>query len=221
MSKRALMLWAVAALAALTAFGIARGTKVTPQKLRQPLATLPVHLDDWRALPGEPVLDQGTLEVLRPDDYLVRTYRNSQGLLCSLLISYFSTQQQGRMYHSPRVCMRGSGWEMNDRQVVTVQAGGRSYQLSAFLMRREMQAVSVLYWFQGRGMLQPDTGTARLHMLIDNVLMGRSDGAQVRLTAPLVSGSSFKQVLAAQKGLAAAMIPAIDRLLPGRNHVTP
>ncbi len=219
-ARRAWLLWAAAAMVALTSLGIARGTKVSPQKLRHPLNTLPVNLGDWRALPIEPTMDQGTLEVLKPDDYLIRAYRDSEGHLCSVLISFFADQQQGRMYHSPRVCMRGSGWEMGDRLLVEVEAKKRRYQLSAFLMTRELQAVSVLYWFQGRGKLQPDTSTARLQMLLDNLFMGRSDGAQVRLTSPVPRDTSFEQVLATQKRLAAAMIPAIDRLLPGRDVIS-
>lgn len=217
MSKRALLLLLAAGLVALTAVGVGWGTSVSPQKLVRPLGSLPARLGQWQALARVQTLDARTLAVLKPDDYLLRAYRSPQGDICWVLLAYFGVQEHGRMYHSPRICMGGAGWEMSERQEVTVEAGGRPHTLSAFVMRREIQTMQVLYWFQGRGRLQAASGGARMQMFWDNLFLGRSDGLQARITSLVPDQGEPARALALQENLASQLIPALEDILPPRD----
>ena len=55
---------------------------------RRPLSDFPKALGDWRAI-NENKIDEGSMAVLQVDDYIMRTYANTNGETIGLYIGYF------------------------------------------------------------------------------------------------------------------------------------
>ena len=205
-------LFIAAGLLILAILIMAAGREVKPQKLTKPLDQLPLALGTWRALGPDQPLDQSTLEVLRPSDYLLRTYINPQGGACTMFLAFFALQQEGQIIHSPRHCLPGNGWQITQRTKVEVPGPGGPWWVNHLILGRNLEKLSVLYWYQGRGRVQPDEYRDRARMVLDGILHKRNDGSLVRLTMETPQGMA--QALAQQKELAARLIPALQDILP-------
>lgn len=213
LERRRWPLWAAVGLMLLALLVVQRGQGVVRRELSRPLSSLPLTLGTWHALGSDQKLDRRTLEILRPQSYLLRNYMDPYGRLCALFVAYFGLQQEGQMIHSPRHCLPGSGWQITSRRRVMVPAGrGRHYSVNHLVLSNELDRLSVLYWYQGRGKVEPDEYRDRLSLMIDGILHDRSDGALVRLT--MVLNPRDPELLKRQIELAAALIPALEAILP-------
>lgn len=210
MRRRALLLAAAALLVAGAGMVGELAQRVEPQRLLRPLAELPRVVDGWRAVGNDRHLDPRTLEVLRPQSYLLREYRHAGGLACSLFAAYFGLQEQGQMIHSPRHCLPGAGWQIQSRRYVTVPGGG--WRVNQLILSNGLEHQSVVYWYQGRGRVEANEYLDRLWLLWDGLWLGRNDGALLRLTSRLPAGGD-RRVLERQLALAAGLIPAMRRLM--------
>ncbi len=215
--RRLTYLWVAAALL-LAVLGLIQAAQVVePLSLRQPLAKLDSNLGQWRSAAGDQLLDTPTLDLLRPQDYLLRTYLNGQGRQCAVFVAYFGVQLEGAMIHSPRNCLPGGGWQIQSREEVLVPGPQGPYRVNHLVIAQEMERISVLYWYQGRGRVEPNEYVDRLNLVLDGLWQRRTDGSLVRLTA--VQSAGADQVLEGQIALASALIPALDKLLP-QNHIS-
>ncbi len=211
-SRRAPWLWLAAALLALAAIFIQFSKEVTPRQLRGDLSLLPAVMGTWRVQGQDQILDMPTLDLLKPTAYVLRGYKNERGQLCSLFAAFFSQQQEGQMIHSPRNCLPGGGWKILSRHDIPVPGGAASWMVNHMVIGNELERLSVLYWYQGRGRVEPNEYWDRVRLITDGLLHQRSDGALVRLTA--VFDPRDPEILAAQVRLAGELIPALERLLP-------
>ncbi|MBU4275984.1 MAG: EpsI family protein [Proteobacteria bacterium] len=205
-------LFIAAGLLILAALFVAVGQEVKPQKLAQPLDRLPLSLGVWRAVGADQALDQSTLQVLRPSDYLLRNYINPQGQVCTVFVAFFALQQEGQIIHSPRHCLPGNGWQISQRDKVQVPGPGGPWPLNHLTLGRNLDKLSVLYWYQGRGRIKADEYRDRAYLVWDGIVHNRNDGSLVRLTMDTPRGMA--QALAQQKKLAAIIIPALEKILP-------
>ena len=216
--RRAAYVALAAILMVVSYLGILEGKEVVPQKLRQPLASLSSSVGEWTALSPDGKLDERTLDLLNPQSYLLRYYRNKRGLYNALFVAYFGFQKEGQMIHSPRVCLPGGGWIIQSRHQVEVQGEGGPWLVNHIIMSKDLSKVSALYWYQGRGTVQHNEYWERFHLLVDGVLQKRNDGALVRLTAPVLPGMDTLQ---SQLDFAAKLIPALDRIFPAPGRARP
>lgn len=205
-------LFIAAGLLILAVLFIAVGQEVKPQALAKPLDQLPLALGSWRATGPDQPLDKSTLEVLRPSDYLLRNYINPQGNVCAVFLAFFALQQEGQIIHSPRHCLPGSGWQISQRKMVEVQGPGGPRWVNHLILGRNLDKLSVLYWYQGRGRVQANEYRDRARLVLDGLLHNRSDGSLVRLTMETPQG--VEKALDQQKELAAKLIPALEKILP-------
>ena len=94
-------LFVAAGLIIVAALLMGVGREVRPQKLAQPLGKLPLALGSWRAVGPDQTLDQSTLKVLRPSDYLLRNYINPQGEVCAVFVALFRLAARGADHPLP------------------------------------------------------------------------------------------------------------------------
>ncbi|MFH1036318.1 MAG: exosortase C-terminal domain/associated protein EpsI [Pseudomonadota bacterium] len=208
-------IWYLAAAAAmlLAVLGLIQaGQVVKPLNLRQPLAKLDLTLGAWRAHSSDQALDTPTLELLKPQDYLLRSYVGANGRQCAVFVAYFGVQLEGAMIHSPRNCLPGGGWQIQSREEVLVPGPGGPYRVNHLTLAQDMDRISVIYWYQGRGRVEPNEYVDRLNLVLDGLWQRRTDGSLVRITSLQPAGDN--QVLEGQINLATALIPALDKLLP-------
>jgi len=207
---------ALAALLLGATWALLRGAEhATPTVADKPLVGFPVTIARWSGtdLPVEPEV----LSLLRLSDHVMRLYAPAPGESLSpvvLYVGYYRSQQTGATYHSPLNCLPGSGWEIVEhaRLPVPERPGLR---VNAVTIRRGIDRQVVLYWYQDRGQTIASEYTAKLRLVWDALRTGRSDGALVRISAP-VKGS----VEAARESTRAFLRdawPVLEERLPGRS----
>ena len=204
-------LLAAALMLALTLAALSLGGRVRTQHLVQPLAKLSLALGKWRAVGDDKPLDRRTLEVLNPQDYLLRSYLDPAGDLAAVFITYFGRQEQGRIIHSPRHCLPGAGWQILQRKPVKVPGPNGGWQVNHLIIGQGLNRLSVLYWYQGRGRVETDELRERIYLVLDGLFQRRTDGALVRITTQL---DPEGRMLKKQIDLASHLIPALERLMP-------
>lgn len=210
--RKTLGLFMVALLLAAAALLMASSQSVEPQKLQKPLKDLPLVLGTWRGTGLDHKLDQDTLDLLKPSDYLLRNYVDPLGRVTAVFIAFFELQQEGQIIHSPRHCLPGGGWQISSRTEVEVPGASGPYKVNRLILSKNLHKLSVLYWYQGRGRVGANEYYDRLCLVLDGLFKDRSDGALVRLTSAM--DESNPEVLKEQIALAANIIPAMDQLLP-------
>lgn len=206
------------ALALTGAAATARVTRTAPPAQPSLLSTLPWQIDAWAGR-AAPRLDDETVTILGADDYLTRTYENDDAL-AGLYVGYWQQQRAGVSTHSPLHCLPGSGWQPLATGAVTVPAHDangrpRDLEVARYLVERAGDRQLVLYWYQGRGRVIANEYVNRWFHLVDAVQRHRSDGALVRIMAPVPPGDRDAARAEDQAArFAAALFPWLDRVLP-------
>ena len=173
------------------------------------LSALPLRIDEWR---GHDLrrFDPAIEAALQADDYLFRRYTRD-GVPVDLFIAYYATQRSGHTIHSPLNCLPGTGWEWVDRRRQQVAVGGRDIEINSNVARKNGEQSLVYYWYQSRGRTVASEYRNRLLLVQDALTLHRSDGALVRVTAPVLPRDARSADLAA---FIRALYPQITRHLP-------
>ena len=95
LDSRSLALWSAVVMLIAAALLIQRGQDVQAQHLRKPLSSLSLSLGSWRAVGPERNLDAPTLELLKPQDYLMRNYLDPRGRSVHVVHRLFRTPAGG------------------------------------------------------------------------------------------------------------------------------
>jgi EpsI family protein len=178
---------------------------------RRQLKDFPTQIAAWQRLGADEVLDERTADVLRADDFLSRSYARADGSVTSLYVGYFATQRTGATYHSPLNCLPGSGWTMNEPGSIRITPadGSAPFEANRYIIQNGDQKQLLIYWYQGRGRYIASEYWGKIYTVLDSVRRRRSDGAIVRVMAPV--GKSEQAALDAATSFASQVTP----LLPG------
>ena len=162
-------------------------TEIVPQRL--PLALFPMEFEGWRGIPQP--LDSDSLNVLGLTDYVLANYTNPSGtdVPLNLYIAYYASQRSGIHAHSPQLCIPGGGWNIVGQSIVTL-ASTNSGPIPANRVIIEKQGVRqiVYYWFEERGRHIAEEGALKYYALRDALIDNRTDGALIRIVAPVSGG---------------------------------
>ena len=190
---------------------------------RASLSSLPLQIDGWKGT--EEALDQQTLDILGPGEFLVRDYEKASPSQpqpepqpepwINLYIAYFPTQKTGDTIHSPNHCLPGAGWVPTAREVVQIaRPGGSSFPVNRYVVSKSGERQLVLYWFQAHGRTVASEFWAKYYLVSDSVRMNRSDGALVRLMTPMLDGESPAAAQARMMRLGSQLLPLLDSYIP-------
>ena len=113
-----------------------------------------MQIDGWTGT--DSVLDQQTLDILGPGEFLVRDYEEraaSSPNHGSISTSHtFRTQKAGDTIHSPNHCLPGAGWVPTSREMVRIpRPDGSSFPVNRYVVSKLGERQLVLYWFQAHG----------------------------------------------------------------------
>jgi EpsI family protein len=199
--------------AAVLAIGVLGRVTIRPDRALStalPLAALPGHIAGFEQRQEE-TLSGRELQVLRPDDYVLRTYRDAGGTDMTLFVAFYGQQTSGASIHSPRNCLPGTGWEpLRHDRIDTPTAYGPS-QVNRYLVEHGSGARAlVYYWYQGRGRVVANEYTVKLDLLRDALFRRRTDEALVRLVIPISTGPDE---LARADALASTTVREVIRLV--------
>jgi EpsI family protein len=174
------------------------------------LSALPLQIDGWRGQDAGR-LDRDTEAVLQADSYLLRTYSRGQVPL-DLFVAYYATQRSGHTMHSPLNCLPGTGWEWVARRRARVSLGsGREVEVNANIARKNGQEDLVYYWYQSHGRAEASEFRNKFLLVQDALTLHRSDGALVRVTAPVLPGEAHAEAV---PSFIRAVFPVLRQHLP-------
>jgi EpsI family protein len=186
---------------------------------RASLASLPLQIDGWKGT--DDALDQQTLDILGPGEFLMRDYYSTSQTQpldqpwINLYIAYFPTQKAGDTIHSPNHCLPGAGWIPTSRELVRLtRPDGSSFPVNRYVVAKTGERQLVLYWFQAHGRAVASEYWAKYYLVSDSVRMNRSDGALVRLMTPMLDGESAEAAQARMMNLGSQVLPLLDSYIP-------
>lgn len=180
---------------------------------RQPLASMPAAIGDWRQKGGDIRFSEQTESVLRTSDYVMRDYANSAGKTANVYVGYYASQRTGATYHSPQNCLPGAGWEMKQPELVEITtASGKTFTVNRYIIENGKYREVMIYWYQGRGRAVASEYTDKVYTVLDSVLRRRSDGAMVRVMTSV--GSNEAESLKSAVDLAAQIAENLSTFVP-------
>lgn len=151
-----------------------------------PLAALPHQLGSWRGT--DLSLESGVEAMLRADFNLQRAYVHPLGDTVWLYVGYYGTDRGGMPEHTPAVCYRSQGWQIEERRTVEV-APERGLRVNEYLVEKDGRRELVHFWFRSyrrTGIL--GTRDRTLDHLLGRVFDRRADGSLVRISGTVDDG---------------------------------
>jgi EpsI family protein len=194
----------VIAILGMTLAASAISERPHPQRLQQPLATVPSSLAGWHAVADEPI-PPSTLTRLIATDYVSRVY-SKKGSQLGLFVAYYAEQRSGESMHSPKHCLPGSGWEIWQYGSIEVPVNGGSVVVNKYSIHKGGARNVVLYWYQSGPRVIASEYYGKLLLMRDAMFEGRTDGAIVRIIVPDVQGAVEEGV-----AFASQLIPEVQR----------
>jgi EpsI family protein len=218
MLTRAAILFACLTLAA---GAIARAERSEAVPIRAPLSEFPMQLSGWRGV-QEPPFEPNILRILGVDDYLTRAYFVSAREGVGLYIGYYKSQRQGDTMHSPLNCLPGAGWEPMSQTFTNVQVQRgegmppSDISINRLLVQKGLDRQMVLYWYQAHGRVVASEYWSKFYLIRDAVRLNRTDGAMVRVIAPILGESAEDEAHAEGlgKGFVQTLFPKLTQFLP-------
>lgn len=204
---RFLLLFVLLSLAA--AYVYARSEVAVPTS--QPLDLFPQHVGAWH-MTGQARFDERTLAVLRPADYLSRSYRNDKGESVSLYIGYHDGGPDSGAIHSPRQCLPGSGWNRLSSKVSSVEFDGQKIPYVQAIYQKDAEKQLFLYWFQVRDAIVTDEYMMKVEQIINSIKANRRDSSFIRLSVNATD--RVDQAVAVGEQFIRDFYPAISQALP-------
>lgn len=199
-------------LAALLIFSAAvvlqarQRNEVFPSRI--PLQSFPRQINAWSGT--DIVIDNDTLQILGAGEFLLRTYRTEQapGPEINLFIAYFRSQRAGDTIHSPRHCLPGAGWTpLENTRTMLTMPGHAPFPANRYVIAQGDSRQIVLYWYWAHDRGIASEYWAKFYLVADSLKMNRSDGALVRVMAPMYPNETADA--------------AEQRLLPFTNGILP
>ena len=215
--------WSAAALGALVILAtpplVGALSQVAPVPIQAPLASFPLAFEGRQGERRE--MGPWMEELIGAQDYLSLEYMAPGERPISLYAAYYEYQRKaGEFAHSPRLCLPGAGWFIEESGVRALQGGpgeggeGLRLSLNELVVRRREARQLVYYWYQGRGRNFTNEFAAKFYMIWDGLWRRRTDGALVRIMAPLKPGENPEQARRVMDSFAMAAFGELQRYLP-------
>ena len=155
---------------------------------RENFSTFPLAINDWTGRRGS--IEDSTLDVLKLDDYFIANYINEKGKIVNFYAAYYNTQKSGQAAHSPKSCIPGGGWKINNfsTRSLTIRATNENKTVNRLFIAKGEYAQLVYYWFPQRGRIITNEYMVKWFLFWDAMTRNRTDGALVRLTTVITPG---------------------------------
>jgi exosortase D (VPLPA-CTERM-specific) len=187
--------------------------------LRSEFSDFPLQMEGWKGRHDR--LETVYLDELQLDDYLLANYTgpavDAESGYVNLYAAYYKSQRSGQTVHSPRSCIPGGGWQiqqLEEREVGQVMEKGRPLRVNRAVIQRNEQRQLVYYWFQQRGRNVTNEYLVKWYVFVDSLTRNRTDGALVRLVTPIGKHESLDAGDARLAQFSAGLLPQLGAYLP-------
>ncbi len=151
------------------------------------------------------------------DDYVLADYVNDAGGSANFYVSWYNSQRKGEAVHSPRACLPGGGWQMQQfaqRTLAGIAINGEPLRVNRAIVAQGNQRALVYYWFQQRGRVIDNEFAVKWYLFWDAVTRHRTDGAMVRLMTALPAGGNASEADRQLTEFASRVAPDLPRYIP-------
>ena len=189
---------------------------VTPVPIKKSLSSFPEHIGDF-TLSRSFQSSADVLKLLGVDDYIEYNYTNPATETVNFYAGFYSSVGVEGGYHSPKNCLPGSGWGIDDVKTVHLQAGiegKKQSDVTEMLIRNGDQYQVVLYWYQNRGRIIASEYWEKVYLVLDALTKNRRDGTFVRIIVQAQGNEIGKAEQTAQNFAEQAM-GQLENFLPG------
>ena len=183
----------------------------------RPLDAFPLKMEKWTGI--RHTMDQYYIDALDLSDYVIVDYYNKTGKKINLYVAYYESQSKGKFIHTPATCLPGSGWSFRQTgriEIETQLLNGVSIQVNRAYMEKMNQAQLSYYWFLQRGRILNNAYQLKWYAFWDALTKQRTDGALVRLIAPISGSDSLEQVEARLRSFTRQIVPLLQEFIPGK-----
>lgn len=185
------------------------------QPNRQQFTDFPIKIGNWQG--DEGMLEEFYLKSLKLDDYLIGNYTNSANTIVNFYVAYYASQQAGSAAHSPRSCIPGGGWKIDNVTEVEIpglKVNSEPLRANRLMIRRGEAKKLVYYWFQQRGRVITNEWLVKWYLFLDSLTKHRTDGALVRLTVSIGDGERWLDGDKKLEAFATQVAPLLDDFIP-------
>ena len=193
--------------------------KVPPLPLLKPLDTFPSEFDGWVGHKSR--MDSDIWKKVGGQEYVLIDYYKPDESPLSFYVAYYEYQRKaGDFVHSPRLCLPGAGWFVEEnrvRHLSQAMAGngvGQELQINELVISKNGARQLVYFWYQGRDRNFTNEYAAKFYMVWDGLWRRRTDGALVRLITSLPTGECVEEGRKRMDPFALAAATALDDFLP-------
>ncbi|RKX21645.1 MAG: EpsI family protein [Candidatus Zixiibacteriota bacterium] len=108
-------------------------------------SNFPLQKEGWE---GESkIVAQYALDILKPKEIFSGSYQNKQGIQVNLLFDFFVTEGTFGGPHSPRNCLPGSGWVLEESEKRTITVNGRSFEINRIKLSQNNEHQVMDFWY--------------------------------------------------------------------------
>ncbi len=183
---------ALIALAAIGSQYLSDRPADSPERLA--FADMPQSFNDWSAR-TKPV-EQQYLDVLKMKDWFSADFARSRDARpVDLWVAYYDNQRKGASAHSPRSCLPGGGWridELTNRAIDNVPGLNGDLVVNRMEISYGEQKMVVYYWFKQRDRQLTNEYVVKWYLFWDALTRNRTDGALIRFSKNVSGGDSVE-----------------------------
>lgn len=149
----------------------------------KPLSGFPAVCREWR-MTSQASFSEDVLDVLKPTDYLSRSYEGASVRRIGFYIGYHDGGKESGEIHSPKHCLPGSGWQqLSAAKMELSEPLGKISLVKAVYQKGERREL-FMYWFQVQDKTLSDEYSLKLAGIASSILYGRKDAAFIRISVP-------------------------------------
>lgn len=152
--------------------------------VNEPLTNIPTNLDEWTMV-GQYHFNARVLEVLKPTDYLYRSYKDPAGNRVTLYLGYHSGGPGSGPIHSPKQCLPGGGWFELSEVKRTIQVFGKQLPFVQAVYQNDDQKEMFFYFFHVKGQVLTDEYSLKIAEIANSIFHNRRDSAFIRISIPI------------------------------------
>jgi EpsI family protein len=180
-----------------------------------PLKSFPQQLGAWTAT--DLTIDQETLDVLGPGDFLLRRYSSQADAdpTVTLYIAYFPSQRAGDTIHSPKNCLPGAGWLPAESERIAFSVPSHvPFPVNRYVITKGDSRLLVLYWYWAHDRGVASEYWAKYYLIKDSIRMNRSDGALVRIMTAMNPGETSEAAQQRIMPFSNLVVPLLNDYIP-------
>ena len=130
--------------------------------------------------------------------------------------AWYADQSKGGV-HSPEICLPGGGWEIAWLERTDMQQAldwDGPFEINRAIIQKGQTRMMVYYWFDQKGRKLAWDMAAKYWLLVDGIRTGRTDGALVRLTTPILEDETDAAAEARLMEMLREVTGPIERFIP-------